>query len=171
MATSSDQKKTPVKPAVTKQPAAVIKQPAAATVAVKIEPERANFKKLILGNLNFFGNMPEIGLKPIKPMQGNTKFEQLKCIGLNPAAGQLEAVVDIKQHFGYEGNACTNGSHEYVRFYVEHGGVWHDIGSAAFTAFDLAGPLPLSYTVSKSLNEARKFCTDQNLLKVRGILS
>jgi hypothetical protein len=163
MATSSDKKNTPVKPAVAKPPAG-------ASVA-NLEPERANFKQLILGNLNFFGNMPEIGLKPVKPMAGNTKFEQLNCIGLNPAAGQLEAVVDIKEHFGYEGNACTNGSHEYVRFYVEHAGVWHDIGSVAFTAFDLAGPLPLSYTVAKSLNEVRKFCTQQNLLKVRGILS
>src|SRR5262245_18196346 len=114
MATSSD-KKTPVKPAATK--------PAAAATAVKLEPERSNFKQLILGNLNFFGNMPDLGLKAVKPMTGNTRYEQLKCIGLNPNAGQLEAVVDIKQHFGYEGNACTNGSHEYVRFYVEHAGV------------------------------------------------
>ena len=162
MATSSD-KKTPVKPAATKQ--------TAATTVAKLEAERTNFKQLILGNLNFFGNMPDLGLKAVKPMAGNTKYEQLTCIGLNPNAGQLEAVVDIKQHSGYETNACGLGSHEYVRFYVDHGGVWQDIGSVAFTAFDLAGPLPLSYTVAKSLAEIRKFCTDQNLLKVRGILS
>jgi len=41
---------------------------------------------------------------------------------LEPSQERLEAVVNIKQHAGYNGDACSQGSHEYVRFFVERNG-------------------------------------------------
>lgn len=134
---------------------------------------RVKFKSFLLGNPNYFGNLPDIGFEPVFPITTNTTYEQLECIGLHPTAEQLEAVVNIKRHNGYNGDACTDGSTEYVRFFVERAGVWHDLGVASVQVYDtgVASPLPLSYSVAMSLDEVRKYCTTENLVHVRGILS
>ena len=136
-----------------------------------IIPERLNFKKLLLSNPNYFGTFPNLGGEIVLPKKFDTAFEQLTCLGLNPPQNKLEAVVEIKQNSGYLTDPCGSGSREYVRFFVQHGGVWHDLGVTFFDAFDTAGPLPLSYCVSIDFNEARKFCTTENILNVRAILS
>jgi hypothetical protein len=133
---------------------------------------RTQFTKLVLSNPNYFGNMPESGFEPVEPMSGNTAYEELTCIGLNPEANRLEAVVDIKRHYGYHTGPCGVGSPEYVRFFVERSGSWHDVGLVSFTSYNISGSaLPLSYSVGIELNEIRQYCTDENLVKVRGILS
>ena len=134
-------------------------------------PERANFKTLLLSNPNHFGTFPNLGGKVVLPKKFDTAFEEVTCLGLNPQQNKLEAVVQIKQHNGYSTNACGTGSREYVRFFVQHGAVWHDLGDTSFDAFDIPGPLPLSYAVSIDFNEAHKFCTRENILNVRAILS
>ena len=94
------------------------------------------------------------------------------CLGLNPQQDRLESVVDIKQNSGYGTDACDGGSVEYVRFYVQQGAAWVDLGVASFNVYNLAStPLPLSYSCSVSCNEARKFCGAENILNVRAILS
>lgn len=165
----ADEKKTPpVGKAETPQPA----DKAAVQPAVQIENERANFKALLLRNPNHFGNLPDLGFKAVKAMSGNTAYEELTCIGLHPEGNRLQAVVNIKRHAGYDGNACTDGSIEYVRFFVRRGRGWHDLGVSTFTSHDLpAGPLPVSYSVEIDMNEARKYCTVENIAEVRGILS
>jgi len=137
-----------------------------------VPASRSQFKSLLLANPNYFGTMPDIGFAPVEPFSGNTTYEELECIGLNPQAERLEAVVNIKRPFGYGTGPCDNGSTEYVRFWVKHGAVWHDLGTVTFTAYNLAGSaFPVSYEVNMPLDEARKFCTNENLLTVRGILS
>jgi hypothetical protein len=135
--------------------------------------ERAKFKSLILANPNYFGNLAESGFKAVKAMNVNTTYEQLMCIGLQPDADKLEAVVNIKRHTGYNSDACSTGSREYVRFFVQHGATWVDLGSVSFTAYDTAvtSPLPLSYSVQVDLDEVRKYCNEENFVNVRGILS
>src|ERR1700686_2137706 len=91
-------------------------------------PERSNFKTLILGNPNYFGTFPNLGGTPVKPKTFDTAFEELTCLGLDPPQNKLEAVVHIKRHNGYLTDACGTGSREYVRFFVKHGAVWHDLG-------------------------------------------
>jgi hypothetical protein len=146
------------------------KKTAAPDIAA-IVPERANFKTLILGNPNYFGTFPKLGA-PVKPKSFDTAFEQLMCLGLNPQQDRLEAVVDIKRNSGYNTDACGGGSVEYVRFYVQQGASWVDLGVASFNVYNLAGtPLPLSYSCSIICNEARKFCNAENILNVRAILS
>ena len=142
--------------------------------ATALHPEeRVKFKSLILGNPNYFGNMPELGLKVVQAMSINTSYEELMCVGLQPDADKLTAVVNLKRHTGYDGDACSLGSREYVRFFVERAGVWHDLGDVSFTVHDMpnTSPLPLSYDVQLDLAEARKYCSQANLVNIRAILS
>lgn len=139
----------------------------------RLELERARFKALILGNPNYFGSLPDSGFKVVKVLAQSTAYEELTCLGLHPETDRLEGVVRIKQHSGYGSDACHAGSTEYVRFYVERPGGWRDLGVTSFTAHDLAAasPLPVSYSVGIDLDEARRYCTVENVVRVRAILS
>lgn len=145
------------------------------TAAVKVEHERASFKTLLLANPNYFGNMPELGFPSVKVMSQKTSYEELTCIGLHPEGNRLQAVVQVKRHSGYGGGPCTDGSVEYVRFFVRRPDPegWHDLGVATFTSHDLpaTSPLPVSYSVEIDMDEARQYCTVENVVEVRGILS
>ncbi|HVR98060.1 MAG TPA: hypothetical protein VMW27_15690 [Thermoanaerobaculia bacterium] len=141
--------------------------------AVRIEHERANFKTLLLKNPNHFGNMPKLGLPLVKALSQSKLYEELTCIGLHPEGNRLQAIVQIKRDSGYSGGTCTDGSVEYVRFFVRRPGGWHNLGVASFTSYDLpaGSPLPVSYSVEMEMDEARKYCTVENVVEVRGILS
>ncbi len=139
----------------------------------QIEPERANFRALIMANPNYFGNMAETGLAPTAEMSLNTGYEQIGCVGLNPQFDRLEAIVSIKRDAGYGGDVCTVGTPECVRFYLssDGGATWEDEGLVSFMAHDITGPKPLEYSVALQVDPAKKFCTSPNLLRVRAILS
>lgn len=141
--------------------------------AAVIENERANFKTLLLKNPNHFGNLPNLGFKPVKALSQDRSYEELTCLGLHPEGNRLQAVVNVKKHGGYGGGTCTEGSIEYVRFFVRRGAAWHDLGVSTFTSHDLpaGSPLPVSYSVEIDMNEVRKYCTVENIAEVRGILS
>ena len=116
-------------------------------VTPRLTKLRTQFHSLVLGNPNYFGNMPDLGFKQVEVLKGNTTYEQLTCIGLNPDANRLEAVVNIKQSSGYGTNACGEGSTEYVRFFVLRSDGWHDLGDTSFTAYNVpASPRPLALT-------------------------
>jgi len=146
----------------------------AVTPPIAVPKERMEFKKLLLSNPNFFGTFPDLGAV-VKPLKGDTTFEQLTCLGLYPGgffgAGRLEAVINIKQHSGYGTDACGNGTTEYVRFFAEDSGGWHDLGLASVQVYNLDGPLPVSYAVQVEFKEPRKSCTFENIVNVRAILS
>jgi len=146
--------------------------PTSIAVNSAVVPERLNFKTLLLSNPNYFGTLPELGGKVILPKQFDTAYEEITCLGLNPQQDKLEAVINIKQSSGYGSDACGAGSKEYIRFYVQHGANWQDLGHAEVDVFSLgSSPLPLSYSASVDFNEARKFCGTENILNVRAILS
>ncbi len=109
-----------------------------------------------------------------------TTWEELECLGYNPELSQIEAIVNIKKSTGYSGSLCTNGSPEYVRFFIDYhdGNGFEDLGIASFRAFDIsdapAGPQhPISYMVSKEVNNAtkEKFCKTEVLVTLRAVLS
>ena len=87
--------------------------------------ERLEFRRLLLAG------------KGAAQAAGNTTYEELTCIGFNPALDLLEGTVQIKRPNGYLGTLCTPGSTEFVRFYVDYGGGWVDAGLAEFNAHDL----------------------------------
>ena len=138
----------------------------------RVEIERTRFKSFLLQNPNYFGNLEASDFKPIKVIKGNTTFEQMICVGLNPPYDRLEAVVQIKKENGYGGDICSLGSLEYVRFYVDlfDNGVWHDVGVSSVRVHDIPGEKPICYAVRRDFNSFRKFCLFENIVKVRAIL-
>ena len=149
-------------------------------VANPSEKDRRQFKALLLSNPNYFGNLINSPFPVVKQISGNTYWEQLTCVGFNPELVQLEAVVSIKRSTGYGGGLCTDGSTEYVRFFIdwEDGTGFHDVGLVSFKAHDISdlppGPQhPLKYLVVRPLDDAshRKYCNTPVLPKVRAVLS
>jgi len=108
-----------------------------------------------------------------KAIVGNTTYEDIECVGLNPQVDYLEAVVQIKLEGGYSGGICTTGSLEYVRFYADYSntGAWTDLGVASVRVRDIEGPKPLCYTLRLPIDPPVPFCRDNPLIKVRAILS
>ena len=154
---------------------AVQKSRASAQVA---HPEqRSKFKALLLSNPNYFGNLAASPFTPILPINGNTHYEELGCVGYHPQQQKLEGVVYIYQPNGYGGGICGPGSTEFVRFYLsfDNGASWQDQGLTSFQAYDISagteGSKRLEYAVSLAANPHRKFCFLDHLIKVRAILS
>jgi len=107
---------------------------------------------------------------------GNTDYERLYCIGLDPDTGQLTGVLTVKHGSGYSGKPCTTGSTEYVAFWVDWGSGFQYEGTASAAVYDF-GWLPragLEYVVSLPIDLLSKirFCSgDAKTVKVRAVLS
>jgi hypothetical protein len=145
----------------------------------QVENERSQFTSLLAQNPNYFGNLADSTLKAVKQMAGNVKYEELTCVGFNPRLNQLEATFQIKLPFGYGGNLCGAGSKEYVRFFINYGSGWDDVGVAGVNVHDIPDDLdcskladkPLTYVVTHPLDPKRDYCKHAVLPEVRAILS
>ena len=141
--------------------------------------ERAQFKRLLASNPNYFGNLGPGPIPPVTVINSNTSYEEATCVGFNPALDLLEATIQVKRPSGYNGTLCAPGSTEYVRFFVDYGAGWTDAGLAAFNAHDIPNIVdcakqpdkPLSYVVTLRLDPQRKNCRFPTLPNVRAILS
>ncbi len=138
--------------------------------------ERAQFKALLLANPNYFGTLKDSEFQAQLDIQFNTFYEEIGCVGLQPQANRLEAVIYVKQAGGYGGDVCSNGTQEFVRFYMsfDNGATWQDLGLRSFTAFDIPGTSEtrrLEYAVTLPIQTRRKFCQFPNQALVRAILS
>lgn len=138
--------------------------------------ERTKFKTLLLANPNYFGNLKDSQFKAELSIQLNTFYEEIGCVGYQPQANRLEAVIFVKQPSGYGGNVCSPGTQEYVRFYAsfDNGVTWRDLGQRNFTAFDIPGTSEtkrLEYAVTLPVQLPRNFCFFRNQARVRAILS
>lgn len=111
---------------------------------------------------------------------GDTKYEQLTCIGFNSTLGLLSATIEIKLPSGFGGGLCTKGSFEYVRFWVSYDNVmWKEIGLAMVNTHDILNSLdckkqptkPLIYTLSIRFTPDRKPCQHPVLPQIRATLS
>jgi hypothetical protein len=109
-----------------------------------------------------------------------TDWEELMCVGYNPELSQLMAIISIKRQTGYSGGLCSNGSTEYVRFFIDwgQGDGFQDVGITSFKAHnipdDASGSLPpLKYMVYLPLDDEkyRKCCNKPVIVKVRAVLS
>ncbi len=152
---------------------------ASAVRAERPPKERVQFKRLVAENSNYFGNLVESPFKPVKKMVVNTTYEELTCVGYNPDKGVLEATIEIKQSTGYNGDLCTGGSTEYVRFFIDDGFGWQDVGLAGVkvhdirTAKDCAGAAdkPLVYIATLTYKPHGDCCDEPVLPNVLAILS
>lgn len=144
----------------------------------ELESVRRRHLANLLGNSNYYGTDPGSLLDPVFTLSGNTAWEELRCLGFNPQLGQIEAVVVLKRPTGYNGDLCSFGSTEYVRFFVD----WHDgsgftdVGLASFKAHDIPDAKlpdhPLDYLVTLTLTGAdhERCCSSPVLPTLRGIL-
>lgn len=146
----------------------------------KIEMERAQFTRLLAQNPNYFGNLADSKLKAVnKKIAANVQYEELTCVGYNPAKHLLEATVAIKLPFGYGSDLCHKGSTEYIRFFLDYGSGWEDAGLAAINVHDIpngkdcagAPNKPLTYVATLKLDPKTKCCNRPVLPKVHAILS
>lgn len=115
-------------------------------------------------------------LQPLK-VKEVTHWEQLTCVGFNPQLSRLEAVVNINQATGYSGPLCSRGSQEYVRFFVDWGSGFEDVGMSSFKAADINDGTPadpIRHMVAHGLNDLahrQADCEKAAIAKVRAILS
>lgn len=150
-----------------------------AAATLPVPHERSSFPKLIASNPNYFGNFGTSQFQPVKVIQNDTTYEQITCLGFNPNTSVLEAVIQIKQPAGYDGDSCTNGSYEYIRFYADYGSGFEDLGVAAIHVHDVpnaadcakAAEKPLSFAASVAFQPKTNWCGVPVLPKVRAILS
>jgi len=154
-------------------------QPGDKPAPARIENERVQFKRLLAGNPNYFGNLPNSPFQPVKKIAFNTTYEEITCVGYNLDKAQLEATVHIKRPTGYGGDLCKNGTVEYVRFFLDYGTGWEDQGVMGFSVHDIPNSndchkdptKPLSYVASLKIDPKLKVCRFPVLPKVRAILS
>jgi hypothetical protein len=132
----------------------------------------------LLANSNYFGTIPDSPLEPVVELSGDTNWEELTCLGYNPALGQLEAVVSIKQPTGYSGVLCSAGSTEYVRFFVDFGAGLTNVGLTSVQVHDIPDPSggsahPIEYLVSLPLDASafEQCCSSPVLPNVRAEVS
>jgi len=143
-------------------------------ISAELSKLRSNFQTLIAGNANYFGHLSGAALpKVVQKIQGNTHYESLGCLGLQPQFNLLKAVVYINQDSGYAGSLCSAGSHEYVRFYLsfDDGVSWVDQGLTSLNVHDVKHDGRLEYAVEMPVDIKRYSCKKPNQLLARAILS
>jgi hypothetical protein len=119
-------------------------------------------------------NLSEI-IGEILSTSGNTSYEQLGCVGLDPNRDTLVGVINVKLPYGFNGGLCTAGSTEYVAFWVDWGSGFQYMGTATQNAHDISG-IPadgLEYAVVLPVDIASHMqpCTGPQIVTVRAILS
>ncbi len=118
-------------------------------------------------------------LDALEGPDGNTSYEELECVGLNPNTSELVATFRIKRPYGYSGGPCTKGSKEYVTFWGDfnNNGIYETcLGTAQVTVYDFAkvpkGGIEYSVFLPVDLNPYRQPCQDgPRLAGIRAILS
>ncbi len=115
----------------------------------------------------------------INKTQGDTGYEQLDCVGLDPnGTANLVATLTIKRPYGYLGSQCQTGSTEYVAFFIDwlNGGGWEWAGTTQVKVHDFT-TIPadgLRYAVAQPIDLSKhlKSCKSGPVIaNVRAILS
>lgn len=111
---------------------------------------------------------------------GDTSYEELGCIGLDPnSPDTLIGVIKLKRSQGYSGGPCTAGSAEYVSWWADfdgNGSFESFLGTAQVRVYDLAN-MPaegVHYAVRLpvDLSAHRKHCQQGPVVvRIRAILS
>jgi len=112
----------------------------------------------------------------------DTTYEKLDCLGFNPQLNLISATIGVKLPYGFLGGLCTNGSYEYVRFWVNYGSGptgWNHIGMTLVNTHDILDSFdcnktltkPLYYTLSIKFEPDHRLCLAPLLPRIRATLS
>lgn len=111
---------------------------------------------------------------------GDTSFEELKCIGLDPNhPDTLVGVIQVKKSIGYSGGPCTAGSNEFVTFWGDfdgNGSFETCLGTGQVRVYDLstfpAQGVYYAVRVPVHLDSYRQACKKgPRVVRIRAILS
>lgn len=107
---------------------------------------------------------------------GDTTYEQLTCIGLNPNLSVLEGTLEVKLASGYSGAPCTTGSYEYVAFWLDYGSGYTYVGTTAVNVHDFAhipaGGLQYAVFLPVNFENVQQACQyGPKIASMRAILS
>ncbi|MCX6676539.1 MAG: hypothetical protein NTU95_01160 [Methanothrix sp.] len=148
--------------------------------AIAKSQSSASLSSLSLANSAIFSELKvDLGkvISEINKTDGNTNYEELQCIGLDPNYECLVGIFTVKLPYGFLGNLCSKGSTQYIAFWVDWGtGLWEWVGTAQANVHDISH-IPaegLKYAVSQPVNLAkhRNPCQDGPVIaRVRTILS
>jgi hypothetical protein len=113
------------------------------------------------------------------PTDGDTSYEELTCIGLDPNfPDTLIGVIRVKKSAGYSGGPCTDGSREYVTFWADfdnNGSFDTCLGTAQVQVYDvMVGAQGVYYAVRLpvDLTEYRQACRKgPKVVPIRAVLS
>jgi hypothetical protein len=132
-----------------------------------------------LPGLKFDPSLVDV-LYPPGETDGDTSYEELTCIGLDPnLPDTLVGVVHVKRGSGFNGGPCTAGSTEYVSWWIDadrNGSFETFLGTASVRLHDIT-PMPaegvhLAVRLPVDLDAYRRHCKEgPALLPVRAILS
>ena len=80
---------------------------------------------------------------------GNTDFEELGCVGLNPNEDALVGMLTVELPNGYSGSLCTAGSKEYVAFWIDFDSGYTCAGATSVNVYHLSviPPRGVQYSV------------------------
>jgi hypothetical protein len=132
---------------------------------------------------SFLTQLPGIKFDPsiidaLVSTDGDTSFEELKCIGLDPnAPDTLVGIIQIKKAAGYSGGPCTDGSREYVTWWADidgNGSFETCLGTSDVRVYDVnPGAQGIYYAVRLpvDLTEYRRSCKEPRVVRIRAILS
>lgn len=122
-------------------------------------------------------NIPAL-VEALLATDGDTRYEELKCVGFSNSWDTLVGVLTVKLPCGYSGDLCKKGSYEYLAFWewdqIEQ--MWLYLGTASVNIHDISGipPEGLQYAVflPVDLSHHRRPCTQgASLVRIRAILS
>ncbi|HEX8172745.1 MAG TPA: hypothetical protein VF824_19565 [Thermoanaerobaculia bacterium] len=108
--------------------------------------------------------------------KANVDYEELTCVGLNPARDTLGAIVRVKKAVGYSGSLCELGSQEHVAFWADwnNNGSFDYLGTASVEVHDVPHTDAIDYAVQlptpKILQHLKK-CANVNVIRIRAVLS
>jgi hypothetical protein len=151
-------------------------QPALDLISLaQLSPEQAslNLRALLLANPDYFGNLSASSFKAILNIKGDTAYESITSLSYCSQLQQLRAIVKIKRDHGYSLDISTDGSQEFVRFYLSYdeGATWRDQGLGAVNVFDGPGPKPAVHLVTLQVQPEENLGLIKNLPLLRAILS
>ena len=118
-------------------------------------------------------------ISAINKLDGNTSYEELECIGLNPETSELIATFRVKRPYGYSGGPCDKGSIEYVTFWgdFDMDGTYEKcLGTAAVEVYDYKdipkGGLEYAVFLPVDLTPYQRSCQKgPNVARIRATLS
>lgn len=123
---------------------------------------------------------PKISELLFPETDGDTSYEELRCIGLDPnSPDTLVGVIHVKKAAGYSGGPCTDGSREHVTFWADfdgNGSFETCLGTAQVRVYDLsdipAAGVYYAVRLPVDLNPYRQHCRrGPKVVRIRAILS